>query len=305
MRSRTRSCMDGSNITQRPRPSALAWYIAVSASRSRLSAVFRPLPSTALAMPTDAATTTPPAGAGSGASTQLRMASASAPASACVPGCAITNSSPPTRASVAPVGHGGAQPLGDLDDDPVAGVVPPRVVDELEPVQVEEVQPERFAGPVAGQVGPPRRPAAPGWAGRSGGRGWPGTRTAAGRRRSPARPTPRARAAGPPSWRRRRRAPPGRAVVVPRSARSARTAPPAPGRAAAAGAPTTPAPAGGRPGRCRAASGAARARADQREAEEERQVEQAGAGQLAGAADDRVRRCRPRAAAPCWPISNR
>ena len=49
-----------------------------------------------------------------------------------------TNSSPPKRDSVSVVRKTLAQPVGDLDEEVVAGAVAERVVHELEPVEVEE-----------------------------------------------------------------------------------------------------------------------------------------------------------------------
>ncbi len=46
-------------------------------------------------------------------------------------------------------GRAGLQPVGDLDEQPVAGRVPEAVVDGLETVEVEVAQPEALAGPGA------------------------------------------------------------------------------------------------------------------------------------------------------------
>ena len=54
------------------------------------------------------------------------------------PSTSTANSSPPKRATVSLGAHRGAQPLGDRDEQLVAGAVAERVVDLLEAVEVEE-----------------------------------------------------------------------------------------------------------------------------------------------------------------------
>ena len=61
------------------------------------------------------------------------------------------NSSPPRRATVSPRAHRGPQPLADLHEQPVAGLVAHGVVHVLEAVEVEEEQ--RGDAATVGRVG--------------------------------------------------------------------------------------------------------------------------------------------------------
>ena len=61
----------------------------------------------------------------------------------------MANSSPPSRATRSVPRAPGAQPVGDFDEHAVAGLVSERVVDLLEPVEVEEEKGELLARPDA------------------------------------------------------------------------------------------------------------------------------------------------------------
>ena len=144
IRSRTRSCIEVSKIVDRPGPSALDRYIAVSASRISASAVTAGSSSpAACAMPIDALITTSVSRTGSGRAKQPRISSTSRSA----PGLLARRTRAGTRRRRpgppwSPAGHRRAQPPGHLDDQLVAGVVAPRLVDPLEAVQVEQVHPD-------------------------------------------------------------------------------------------------------------------------------------------------------------------
>ena len=60
-------------------------------------------------------------------------------------GRSTANSSPPVRARVAPCGHRFPQPQGHAAQDPVPALVPQRVVDFLEPVEIEDEDGQRPA----------------------------------------------------------------------------------------------------------------------------------------------------------------
>ena len=68
------------------------------------------------------------------------------------------------------------EPFGHRDEERVADGVAPAVVDELEPVEVDEQHGHRRRGPGTAAAAPGRagRPAAPGWGARSGCRGGSG-----------------------------------------------------------------------------------------------------------------------------------
>ena len=55
------------------------------------------------------------------------------------------------------VAHGGLEPLRDLDQQAVAGLVPEAVVDDLEVVEVEEEDGDRLAGVGGGRSAPGTR----------------------------------------------------------------------------------------------------------------------------------------------------
>ena len=93
------------------------------------------------AMPTEALMTTSALWVRSGCGEAFRIFSARATATGSVLRCTITNSSPPTRATVASAGTMARSRRADLGDQLVTGGVPPGVVDQLEAVQVEEVHP--------------------------------------------------------------------------------------------------------------------------------------------------------------------
>ena len=59
--------------------------------------------------------------------------------------CRITNSSPPKRATMSELAHGGAQPVGDGAQQLVAAGMAERIVDLLELVEIDEVDGERTA----------------------------------------------------------------------------------------------------------------------------------------------------------------
>ena len=63
-------------------------------------------------------------------------------------GSSTANSSPPSRATVAPFGPRLLEPVGDLADQLVADLVAEGVVDLLEVVEVDHHDRQRLAGPL-------------------------------------------------------------------------------------------------------------------------------------------------------------
>src|SRR6266511_1594003 len=139
-----RTCIVGSNTACPALPLALASYMAASASRS--SASDRSCRATPVAMPMLAVTKTDCPGSSKGGSSPLSIRLATAQAGEGVP-----------------VPHTAGQPLRDVAEELVSGVVAEAVVDHLEVVQIDEEQadslpslPERVLQPVLEQ-GPVRQ----------------------------------------------------------------------------------------------------------------------------------------------------
>ena len=119
-------------------PASLAWYIAESASRSSASGSASPGAATRAPMLTRTWRRWPATSKGWASAARRRPAVTVASVWSSTPTHRTVNSSPPSRATRSLLAHGAAQALGDLDQQPVAGLVAEAVVDDLEVVEVEE-----------------------------------------------------------------------------------------------------------------------------------------------------------------------
>ena len=180
----TCSCMRASNTAWRPLPSALARYIATSASRSTVSGAAS---ASASAMPIDASMNSSRSSISNGVRSVAwtRSATTDASCTSVTSSSSTVNSSPPRRATVSPGPDRRLEPPRDRDQQLVADLVAERVVDELEAVEVEE-QHGRGRGRVRGAG----RGGSPGRGGRGTARGSAGrsARRAARRAAGAARP---------------------------------------------------------------------------------------------------------------------
>src|SRR3954471_4145267 len=142
----TCSCMAASNTACRPLPSALARYMATSASRMTSSG-WESAVASAIPMEAPTNSSRPSSSNGAVRLCWTRSAIIVASCGSHTSSSSSVNSSPPRRATVS-VGpragcgvvrpQGGLQPLGDGLQQLVAGLVAERVVDHLEAVEVEE-----------------------------------------------------------------------------------------------------------------------------------------------------------------------
>ena len=130
--------MPGSKIAKPALPLAFAMYIATSALRTMSEATSEA--SRALAMPMLAVTETcwSPMRYGARSSRTSRSAIATERFRSGASSVRTANSSPPSRATRSPSRTEPRDPLGDRDEQGVAGGVAERVVDDLEVVEVEE-----------------------------------------------------------------------------------------------------------------------------------------------------------------------
>ena len=145
-------------------PASLAWYMAVSASRSSASGSASPGAATRQPMLTRTWRRWPATSNGSDSAPRMRPAVIVAPRLVARRAHSTVNSSPPSRATRSLLAHGAAQALGDLDQQPVAGLVAEAVVDDLEVVEVEEEDGDglaRVRGAFAARRGTRRGPAGP------------------------------------------------------------------------------------------------------------------------------------------------
>ena len=125
------------NSSTRSLPASLAWYIAVSASRSSTSASSSSGAATRQPMLTRTWRRWPAMSNGADSAPRMRPARIVAPvwsASRAQHG-ELVAADPGDEIAVV---HGAAQALGDLDQQAVAGLVAEAVVDELEVVEVQE-----------------------------------------------------------------------------------------------------------------------------------------------------------------------